>query len=80
MKMETSAAGGDLCYNHRSMEMEQQAEEEQISGRLIPFRLRSLPAVDWPGRQELSEKENLMNHFWNRQKLRWEAMYDCSLF
>lgn len=58
--------------------MERKAEEEQIPGRLIPYRRRFCRM--WTGLEDgASEKESLIP-FLEQAKLRWEAMYECSLF
>ena len=62
-----------------AMEMERKAEEEQIPGRLIPLPSEISAGCGLAWKTELSEKESLIR-FLEQAKLRWEAVYECSLF
>ena len=62
-----------------AMEMEQRAEKAEISGRLIPLPSEISAGCGLAWKTELSEKESLVQ-FLEQAKLRWEAMYECSLF
>ena len=58
-----------------AMEMEQQAEKAEISGRLIPLPSEISAGCGLAWKTELSEKD-----FMEQQKLHWEAMYELLMF
>ena len=62
-----------------AMEMEQRAEKAEISGRLIPLPSEISAGCGLAWKTELSEKESLVP-FLEQAKIRWEALYECSLF
>ena len=62
-----------------AMEMEQRAVKAEISGRLIPLPSEISAGCGLAWKTELSEKESLVP-FLEQAKIRWEAMYECSLF
>ena len=62
-----------------AMAMEKICKERSVPGRLIPVPRAISAGCGLAWKTELSEKESLIP-FLEQAKLRWEAMYECSLF